>query len=81
MTDTIPLYTWLMGAAWTLFGAVVSGLYVWHNAPQVGGEWWPYVRVVAAVIAAIIGGKVAALAAAIVVVLALASYAVLVTAR
>lgn len=33
---------------------VWTGLYVWHNASMVGGEWWPYIRIVVSVIGGIL---------------------------
>jgi len=45
---------WLLG-----FGA--GALYAWNNAPVAGGEFWPYIRVVVAILAGLLTAKVAAL--------------------
>jgi len=44
-------------------GLAVGAWFVWTNAPVVGGEFWPYIRVVGSIIGAIIGAKVFALIA------------------
>lgn len=42
-------------------GGVGAGGYVWMNAPPVGGAFWPYIRVFAAVLAGLVGLKIGAL--------------------
>lgn len=42
--------------------ALVGAWLTWHNAPPVGGEWWPYVHVAATIVGGIIGAKIGALA-------------------
>lgn len=44
-------------------GFAVFALVAWFVAPPVGGEWWPYVRVAAALIAGSVGAGVGQLAA------------------
>lgn len=43
-----------------LIGAIGTGLWAWANAPVVGGDFWPYIRVGAALVGALIGAKVGA---------------------
>lgn len=43
----------------------------WAHAPAVGGAWWPYIRVVVAILAAAVGVKVGAIVAYIVIALGL----------
>ena len=60
-------------------GAIASAWWVWSYAPQVGGEFWPYIRAVAAIVAFVIGAKVAALIAMALLFLAVGAFGVLVT--
>lgn len=48
-----------------LVSAIGSGWYVWVNAPVIGGELWPYIRVVATIVGAIIGFKIGVLVVAL----------------
>lgn len=38
-----------------------TGVWVWHNAPPVGGEWWFYLRAAFTIVGAFVGIKVGAL--------------------
>lgn len=53
-------FAMVFGLVFGIIGTVVAGLFAWHNAPPVGGEWWFYIRVALTIIAAYIGGKIAA---------------------
>lgn len=57
---------WLVSVslfAGCLAGVVAGAAIAWAYAPPVGGEFWPYIRVGAALIGAAIGSKVGVLAA------------------
>jgi hypothetical protein len=49
-----------------LLGAIGGAISVWVYAPPVGGEWFFYIRVVAALIGAFVGANVGAIALAVV---------------
>jgi len=51
--------------AWFM-GFVGATWYAWHNAPIVGGEYWPYIRVGIAVVAGFISAHVLSILAAII---------------
>ena len=51
--------------AWVIgFGGATW--YAWHNAPIIGGEYWPYIRVAVAVIAGFISAHVMSVLGAII---------------
>ena len=58
-----------IGLLVSLLSAVVVGilaaLATWMYAPPVGGEFWPYIRVGAALVAGIIGAKLGIVLAAL----------------
>ena len=58
----VGLVGYLIGG---VVGLVGVGYFVWVHAPTVGGEWWPYVRAVTTLIAAIVGAKAFALVGAV----------------
>lgn len=41
-----------------LVGALVGAVGTWMYAPQVGGEWWIYIRSIASIIMLSVGGSV-----------------------
>lgn len=53
--------TWGMAIIGWLLGLGAGALYAWNNAPVAGGEFWPYIRVVVAILAGLLTAKVAAL--------------------
>lgn len=44
-----------------LVGFAVGAYLIYHHAPVVGGEYWPYIRIVVSIIGGVIVGKVAAI--------------------
>lgn len=54
----VPWATAIVG--W-LFGLGAGALYAWNNAPIVGGEFWPYIRVFVAAFAGLLTAKVGAI--------------------
>lgn len=52
---------WAMAIIGWLLGFGAGALYAWNNAPVAGGEFWPYIRVVVAILAGLLTAKVAAL--------------------
>ena len=58
MTDTF-----LASIAGYIGGFVVFAVVAWFIAPPVGGEFWPYIRVGAALVAGTIGAGVGQLVA------------------
>lgn len=48
-----------------LVGGLGTALAIWFHAPQVGGEWFFYIKVLAIIFAAPIGAQVAAIAFAV----------------
>jgi len=52
---------WAMAIIGWLLGLGAGALYAWNNAPMVGGEFWPYIRVVVVILAGLLTAKVAAL--------------------
>jgi len=51
----------VFGIIGALAGLVAGAFLVWNHAPVVGGEWWPYVHVVATAIGGVIGAKIGVL--------------------
>lgn len=51
----------ILAFALALVGLAAGAYLAWTHAPPVGGEWWPYIRVGAVIVAAVIGAKVGAL--------------------
>ena len=49
-----------------LIGFVGAAYLTWTYAPAVGGEWWPYIRALAALIGGAIGAKVIGIVAYVV---------------
>lgn len=43
-------------------GGLIGGYLAWVHAPPVGGEYWPYIRALAAIVGAAVGAHVATLA-------------------
>jgi hypothetical protein len=43
-----------------IIGALVAAVATWIHAPQVGGEWWIYIRALASIVMLSVGGSVGA---------------------
>lgn len=54
----VSVLAWILAIIGAVAGGVFAGWWVFHNAPPAGGEWWPYVRAVATIVAVILGAKV-----------------------
>lgn len=48
---------YLIALACIVVGGLAGAALVWVFAPPVGGAWWPYIHVGAALIGAIVGAK------------------------
>lgn len=51
----------IAGFLFAIIGMIVGAFIVWNQAPVVGGEWWPYIRIGATAVGAIIAAKVGVL--------------------
>jgi hypothetical protein len=54
--ETKKILVWSVSVAFIMAMLVFAS--VWFIAPEVGGDWWPYIRFVFSVIPAIIIGRV-----------------------
>lgn len=56
----------MIGLGIAVVAALVAAIVAWTHAPPVGGEWWPYIRALIALVSAVIGFKTGAVIAYVV---------------
>ena len=44
----------------------LSFTFIWYHAPEVGGAWWPYIRITVSIVGALIVGKLSVVASQLV---------------
>lgn len=65
MTDDVDALTAIGMLVGIVFGGLSAGILTWMYAPPVGGEFWPYIRVGATLVAMAVGAKLGIILVAI----------------